>query len=118
MSSLYKKLIVWQKAMLLTEEVYTLTKRLPGYEDHNLASQMRRSAVSVPSNIAEGQYRFSLAQIKQFFKVAYASCAELETQLYIAERVGYFKNGELTKAYDLVEQVMRMLNRLIYRRAD
>lgn len=111
--SLYKKLIVWQKAIVLLENIYVITKKLPSNEDRNLSLQMQRCAVSIPSNIAEGQYRVTGAQKRQFLRIAYASCAELETQLHIIEVLHYVKKSELSLANDLLEQVMRMLNALL-----
>lgn len=111
--SLYKKLIVWQKSIVLLENVYALSRRLPKSEDRNLVSQMRRCAVSIPSNIAEGQYRVTPTQKRQFLKIAYASCAELETQLHIVEVLRFIPKSELNLANDLLEQIIRMLNKLI-----
>ncbi len=116
--SRYKKMIVWQKAMLLTEKVYELTKRLPSSEANNLLTQMRRSAVSIPSNIAEGQYRFSSTQNRQFLKIAYGSCAELETQIVLTISLGYFKQNDVGQVCGLCEEIMMMLNALIRRRTS
>lgn len=83
----FKDLIVWQKAMDLSEIVYRLTETLPPTESYNLSSQIRRSAISIPSNIAEGHKRGSKAEYKRFLLIALGSSAELETQLLLVERI-------------------------------
>lgn len=83
----YKDLIVWQKSMLLTEQVYLICKNLPALEQYGLASQARRSAVSIPSNIAEGSRRRSTKEYQQFLSIATGSSAELETQLILINRL-------------------------------
>jgi four helix bundle protein len=85
----YKDLIVWQKAMDLTEMVYQATKAFPREELYGLTNQVRRAAVSIPSNIAEGQARQSTAEFRNFLSLARGSLAEVETQLMIAQRLGY-----------------------------
>ena len=77
----YKGLIVWQKSMDLVVEIYKITKILPKYETYGLADQMRRAAISIPSNIAEGQGRNSSRECVHFLKISRGSCAELDTQL-------------------------------------
>ena len=77
----YKGLIVWQKSMDLVVEIYKITKILPKYETYGLADQMRRAAISIPSNIAEGQGRNSSREFVHFLKISRGSCAELDTQL-------------------------------------
>ncbi len=113
MSGLYRKLIVWQKAMQLVEEVHQITKRLPVYEKANLIDQISRSSISIPSNIAEGQYRFSKNQNKQFLRIAYGSCAELDTQLTIVKRLGYVEEHEIDTCEKLLDEIMRMLNSML-----
>lgn len=83
--SSYKDLLVWQKALELSVEIYNLTENFPKEEIYGLTSQIRRAAVSIPSNIAEGRYRGSKKDFSQFLRIAYASGAELETQLEIAK---------------------------------
>ena len=102
--------------MSLVETIYRITNRFPATEEKNLVSQMRRSAVSIPSNIAEGQYRFSTKQNIQFLKVAYASCAELETQTQIAHMLGYIAVAEKDLLQDDLEEILRMLNALLHRK--
>ena len=109
----YEQLIVWQKAMDLTVEVYCLAKILPKDELYALSDQMRRAAVSIPSNIAEGQSRGSTKEFIQFLKFATASNAELFTQLLICERVGYISPEQLNNAKGLSSQISRMLSTLL-----
>jgi four helix bundle protein len=113
MPGLYKKLIVWQKSMLLVEEVHRLTKRFPVYEKTNLIDQMHRSSMSIPANIAEGQYRFSKNQNSQYLRIAYGSCAELDTQIAIAEKLSYVVSADTQRCIELLDEVMRMLNSML-----
>ena len=105
----YKDLIVWQKAMDLVVSIYQLTEHFPKTEIYGLTSQMRRAAVSIPSNIAEGRRRGSRKDYRQFIIIAYASGAELETQIEIAKRLAY---RDVQKTEAILEEVMKMLNRL------
>lgn len=109
----YKELIVWQKAMCLTDEVYALARRLPKEETYALSDQMRRAVVSVPSNIAEGQGRQTANEFRQFLAVARGSCAELNTQLLIGVRQRYFKDEEIEMALLLCDEIGRMLTSMI-----
>jgi len=99
----YKDLIVWQKAFKLALNVYEVTKKFPKEEVYGLTSQMRRCAISIPSNIAEGYARHRRLEYIQFLQIAFASGAELETQLLIAKELGLVGQDE----------VMKMLNSLI-----
>ena len=109
----YKDLIVWQKSVELVIVVYDLTDKLPKSEIYGLTSQMRRCAVSIPSNIAEGRRRGTKKDYCQFLIVAYGSGAELETQVEIAKRLPFGKNLDYTKVDSLLDEVMRMLNKMI-----
>lgn len=109
----FKDLIVWQKAMELVEEVYKLVGFLPNDEKYALSDQIRRSAVSVPSNIAEGRGRSSEKEFVYFLNIANGSAYELETQLIICERLGYLKKEQLTYAIELCDEICRMLNVMI-----
>lgn len=109
----YKELIVWQRAMDLVTEIYTLTDGFPKEELYGLTSQMRRAAVSVPSNIAEGRCRGHLKEYKQFLWNAYGSGAELETQIEISKRLYRSKNLNYAKVDSFLEEVMKMLNVII-----
>ena len=111
--SSYKDLIVWQKSYQLTLAIYSITKQFPKDELFGLTSQMRRSSVSLPSNIAEGNARFSKKDHLQFIRVAYGSGAELETQIYIAKSITYMSQLDFGKTETLLEEVMKMLNSMI-----
>ncbi len=109
----YRDLSVWQKSMELTIVVYELSKHFPKEELYGITSQIRRSAVSIPSNIAEGKMRGSEAEFKRFLLIAYASGAELETQIELTKRIFGDSRGQYGKIESLLNEVMRMLNRLI-----
>ena len=93
----FRNLIVWQKSLGLVVFVYEITKNFPQEERYGLANQMRRAAVSIPSNIAEGHMRTTNKDFRQFLSVARGSCAELETQCVIAYKLGYI-NDEIYKS--------------------
>ena len=109
----YKDFIVWQKAIDLSVEVYKLVKLLPKTETYALSDQMRRAVVSIPSNIAEGQGRNSAKEFANFLGIARGSQKELETQLYICMKIGYFTEEETSTALNVCEEVGKMLNALI-----
>ena len=85
----HKDLIVWQKSMELAREVYLFTREFPKEETYGLVSQLRRAAISVPSNIAEGSARTTDKNFRQFLSIAYGSALEIETQLLLCETFGY-----------------------------
>lgn len=107
----YEKLTVWQKAMDLVEAVYKETIIFPESEKYGLVSQMRRAAVSIPSNIAEGSRRSTKKDFRHFLIIAFGSGSELETQIRIAIRIGFLKDN--SKMESLLSEVMKMLNKLI-----
>lgn len=107
----YKQLHVWQRAISLVKEIYKTTENLPKTEVYGLSSQMRRSAVSIPSNIAEGYKRRNLGEYVQFLSIADASAAELETQVIIAKDV-YPKIG-MTQAELMLSETQKMLAAMI-----
>lgn len=109
----YKDLLAWQKAMDLVEMVYSMTKRFPADELYGLTSQLRRAVVSVPSNIAEGQGRYSANEFNRFLSIAHGSLREVETQIMIAGRLGYVTEGETQPALDLCGETGRIINGLI-----
>lgn len=111
--SSYKDLTVWQLAMDLVTRVYKVTADFPQEEKYGLTSQLRRSAVSVPSNIAEGRSRSSRKDFNQFLYIALGSLTELETQLEIAMRISMLEKVEYTELTDLALRVKMMLFRLI-----
>ena len=106
----HRDLDVWQLAVELVEDVYAVTRRYPREELYTLTAQIRRSAVSIPSNIAEGAARNGRKEFVQFLYIALGSCAELETQLVIAKRLGYPSSEAL---FVKLERVRRMLVALI-----
>jgi four helix bundle protein len=112
--SSYQNLIVWQKAIDLCIKVYKTTENFPKYEVYGITSQIRRAAVSIASNIAEGQRRGHKQEFIQFLRISYGSGAELETQLIISLKVGYITQIEFDKINNLLEEVMKMLNKMIY----
>ena len=109
----YQDLVVWQRSMDLAEEVYRLARMLPKKELLELSSQMRRAAVSIPSNIAEGHDRKSSKEFIHFLTVARGSRSELETQLAICVRVGYLSESDISSAIALLREIGKMLNALI-----
>lgn len=111
--SSYKDLIVWQKAFELSILAYKVTKNFPKGELYGLCSQIRRCAVSIPSNIAEGYSRHRRLEYVQFLQIAFASGAELETQILIAKELGYLTLGAFKEVNGLLQEVQKMLNSLI-----
>jgi len=103
-------LLVWRKGIDLVKEIYRMTKTFPMEERFGLTSQMRRAAVSVPSNIAEGQARRTTGEFIQFLSQAEGSLAELDTQLILSEELGYAKAAQVASATGLVSELRRMLN--------
>jgi four helix bundle protein len=112
-SNSYKDLRVWQKGLDLVIEAYNLTEKFPQTEIYGLTSQMRRAAVAVPSNIAEGQKRGHQKEFLRFLYIAYSSGAELETQIEICKRLPKLKNLDYTNFELLLQETMKMLNVLI-----
>jgi four helix bundle protein len=108
----YKDLVVWQKGIALAKAVYQLTSRFPSEEKFGLVAQMRRAAVSIPSNIAEGQARHTTGEFIQFISHAEGSTAELETQLILSVELGFSATGQTTNEFILLDDIRRMLNGL------
>ena len=109
----YKDLVVWQKAIDLVTATYRATKAFPKEGLFGLTSQARRDAVSIPSNIAEGQGRLSEKEFRHFLGSARGSLMELETQLQVAENVGYLQHEELTQLLQSCAEVGKVLNGLL-----
>lgn len=109
----YKDLIVWQKAVALVTAIYALTDKFPQTEIYGLTAQLRRAAVSIPSNIAEGRRRGSRKDFRQFLIIAYGSGAELETQLAIAKKLPFGENLDYVTADNLLLETMKMLNKML-----
>ena len=103
---------MWQKSISLVTFVYKITKTFPSEELYGLSSQMRRSAVSIPSNIAEGSRRSTKKDFRHFLCIAFGSGAELETQLLIARNLGYGTEKEIVEIESLLNEIMKMLNTL------
>ena len=113
MAQHFKNLIVWQKAMDLVTDVYRVTDRFPKREVYSLTDQIRRAAVPVPSNIAEGQAHFSRAEFIHFLRHSSGSLAELETQLLLADRLEYTEPADSELLLKQVVEVGKLLNGLI-----
>ena len=113
MAQHFKDLVVWQKAMEMVAEVYKLTDNFPRREVYSLTDQIRRAAISVPSNIAEGPAHHNNREFLHFLRHAAGSLAELETQLILAERLAYADHSSITPALERVNEVGRILNGLI-----
>jgi four helix bundle protein len=111
----YRKLTVWRQAMDLAEACYYITDGFPRLEQYGLASQLRRSAVSIPSNIAEGCGRDSSREFARFLRIAYASGCEVSTQIELAQRVGIGDADKLADAAAATEDIRRMIPALIAR---
>ena len=108
----FKDLIVWQKSYKLVLEIYTITKDFPKPETYGLPQQMRKAAVSIPSNIAEGYGRKHKAEYNQFLSIAYGSLLELETQFLLANDLKYVSKNETVEK--LLKEVGSMLYRMLY----
>lgn len=108
----YRDLLVWQKGIELAKLLYPLTAKLPAEEKFGLVSQIRRAAVSVPSNIAEGQARRTTGEFVQFISHAEGSAAELDTQLYLAVELGFWRSVDAAPSLALIDEIRRMLNSL------
>lgn len=106
--SYYKNLHIWQKSMDLVDMVYSLTKNFPKEEIYGLTNQVRRSAVSIPSNIAEGAGRNSNSQFQNFLSYSNGSTLELDTQLIISNRQGYINQNNLNEITQLIEDIQKM----------
>ena len=109
----YKELTVWQKAYSLCLEIYRLTKAFPREEQYNLTSQIRRAAVSIPSNIAEGYGRKTTPDYIRSLYIAYGSTCELETQIMLSGDLEYISRNKVEKTQENIREVERMLKALI-----
>lgn len=109
----YKDLIVWQKSCLLVKEVYALVRQLPREEQYVFASQIQRSVVSIPSNIAEGCGRNYRTEYIRFLNIARGSCYELETQLILCLDLGYFSEQQTENSINMLHEIERLLIALI-----
>ncbi len=111
----FKDLRIWQKGIEIVEEVYSLTRRFPKEEVYGLTSQMRRAAISIPANIAEGFKRIHAKEYRQFLHITMGSAAELETELIIACRLGFINQAELDKLSENILSLSKMTSALLNR---
>ncbi len=111
----FKQLIIWRSGLDITKKVYRITKKLPEDEKFGLTSQMRRSSVSIPSNIAEGCSRNSDLEYKRFLEIAIGSSFELETQLIIAHEIGFIEMEEPNNLQKDIVGLQRQISSLINR---
>ncbi len=109
----YRDLVVWQKGMELVEGVYRVSRTFPKEEVYGLVSQVRRAAVSIPSNIAEGQSRLTAGEFVQFLGIARGSLAEVETQLLLAQRLAFLTPETTEPLLELTAEIGRLLNGLL-----
>lgn len=109
----FKKLKIWQSAMLLCNVVFKITNEFPKSELYSLTSQVNRSVVSVPSNIAEGSSRSSQKDFKRFLEISLGSLFELQTQLVLANYKKYINNKELIDIEERIEELQKMISGFI-----
>ena len=109
----YKDLLIWQRSMDLVESVYKFTENLPANEQYGLISQMRRAAVSIPSNIAEGYGRKATGYYIQFLSVARGSLLELETQIELCIRLKYIEENDSGNITNNIIEISKMITTLI-----
>ena len=109
----FRNLLVWQRSMDLCTAIYEASSAFPDTERFGMIVQMRRAAVSIPSNVAEGQGRLSDKEFRQFLGIARGSLRELETQVLLAQRLGYVDVQSSSELADIMDEISRMLNRLI-----
>jgi four helix bundle protein len=109
----YRKLKVWEKAHQLTLEVYKASQKMPSYELYGLTAQMRRAAVSIPANIAEGYGRSGDPEFSRFLRIAQGSSSELSYHLLVCSDLGYLDHRLVDRLADLVDEIQRMLAALV-----
>jgi len=109
----YKELSVWKKSVSLATDIYDSTKTFPEVEKYGITSQIRRSVVSISSNIAEGAGRFGVKEFRQFTTIAYGSSFELETQLIISKNLDYLSELQFNQLMDDLMTIQKMLYKLI-----
>jgi four helix bundle protein len=110
---IFKDLRIWQEGIKLVKDIYLLSKKFPKDEIYGLSSQMRRCAVSIPSNIAEGFRRYHNKEYKQFLYITLGSCAELETQVIISHELDYIKEEAKEEIVEKIQYICKMTSRLI-----
>jgi four helix bundle protein len=109
----YRDLIIWQRTKTCVVSIYKATENFPPSELYGLTAQMRRAAISMPSNIAEGFRRKSQKDKLQFIRIAYSSGAELETQLEISRDLGYLNEKDFNNLAGKLDEIMKMINKTI-----
>ena len=109
----FKQLKIWQKGIEIVKDIYTLTKQFPKEELYGITSQMRRSAISIPSNIAEGFKRYHSKEYSQFLHIVLGSAAELETQLIIAKELGFINEENLNDISEKLDHIPKMISSLL-----
>lgn len=109
----YRELNVWQKGIELVKKIYMVTQTFPKTEVYGLTSQMQRAAVSIPSNIAEGQGRQHTREFRQFLHISIGSAAELDTQVVVAVELGYINADTAQAILDLILEIRKMTYALI-----
>ncbi len=105
----FRDLEIWKKGIVLVKDVYSITEFFPKSEVYGLSSQMRRSSVSIPSNVAEGFRRQHSREFKQYLSVALGSAAELETQVVIAKELGYIDEKSEARILESIDHISRMI---------
>ena len=114
----YKDLVVWKRGMELAKMAYLLSRRLPREENYALADQIRRSSISIPSNIAEGYGRTSPKDYARFLSMARGSSYELETQILLSIELDYIPENDAQNALALCKEIARMLTRILQKLED
>ncbi len=109
----YRDLLVWQRGITLAKKIYDTTKMFPKKEMFGLSSQLQRAAVSIPSNIAEGQQRRSINDFKRFLTIALGSLGEVDTQLFVARELNYLSSDDLSEARKEIGEIRKMIYGLI-----
>jgi len=109
----YKDLNIWKRSIRLVEEIYIITKKFPKEEIYGLTSQLRRSAVSIPSNIVEGFTRFHSKEYRQFLYISLGSCAELNTQIIISFHLGYLNSEKVDRILNEIDEISKIIMGLI-----
>ena len=109
----FRELDIWKRGIEPVKEIYSATKSFPSHEIYGLTSQMRRAAVSIPSNVAEGFRRRHPKEFKQFLSIALGSAAELETQIVIAKELNYIGSDSEDRMLELIDHISRMIANLL-----
>ena len=109
----FKDLIVWRKAFDLVVEIYRLSADFPKHELYGLSSELRKTSRSIVCNIAEGYKRWSTREYIHFLRISAGSAAELETQIMLADRLGYFSSAAALRIAEMLSEIVRMLDALI-----